>query len=265
MASSPPSSQSTPLAVDCPSQPWSAAAETPVSCLYTPTLEEQSTFTPGSSQTTPLEKMNDFLESKDISPVRYPATSPLSEASKRTRRRHVRKARQAVGAVLEEVAPHQSRALWKALVSSYKSLDEDPSDESDEDSGDVDETLMKALSECYNTAPNWQVQRQILSIVADKISLRTLRRYIPDLTRYHFGIAREHVKRQGKGIPPPKQQHKRMLVSQSKLDHFLDFISSPHIWGEIYTSLNGGTDNCAQCGSPTHSRNDSQTVSLLRR
>ena len=70
----------------------------------------------------PLEKMNQFLESKDVSPVRYPVSVPWSEASNRTRRRHVRKARQAVGAVLEEIAPRQSAHLWKTLVS-FKSLE----------------------------------------------------------------------------------------------------------------------------------------------
>ena len=59
----------------------------------------------------PLEKMNQFLESKDVSPVRYPVSVPWSEASNRTRRGHVRKARQAVGAVLEEIAAQQSAHL----------------------------------------------------------------------------------------------------------------------------------------------------------
>lgn len=40
------------------------------------------------------------------------------EASERTKRRHTRKAKQAVDAVLDEVAPNQSDQLWQSLVTS---------------------------------------------------------------------------------------------------------------------------------------------------
>jgi len=60
---------------------------------------------------TPLTKLNDFLDSRDISPVRHTVTVPWDDASERTRRRHLRKAQQAVCAVLEEVAPKQSEKL----------------------------------------------------------------------------------------------------------------------------------------------------------
>lgn len=175
----------------------------------------------------PLEKMNQFLESKDVSPVRYPVSVPWSEASNRTRRRHVRKARQAVGAVLEEIAPQQSAHLWKTLVS-FKSVDAQDSSSDTEDS-DVDQVLMVALAECYMNASTWQARRQILSIVADKLQLRTVRRWIPDLIRYRFTTAREHATRYGRGVPPEPQVHAKMFVSQAQVDHFLDFITSPHI------------------------------------
>ena len=56
---------------------------------------------------TPLTKLNEFLSSRDVSPVRHTVTVPWDEASERTRRRHLRKTQQAVSAVLEEVAPKQ--------------------------------------------------------------------------------------------------------------------------------------------------------------
>ena len=67
----------------------------------------------------------------------------------RTRRRHIRKANQAVDAVLDVVAPNQSDQLWKSLVAS-KSL-EHPVNHNDER---VDEVLMEALAECYRNASN---------------------------------------------------------------------------------------------------------------
>ena len=177
----------------------------------------------------PLQKMNEFLESKDISPVRYPATVHWSEANKRTQRRHVRKARQAVGAVLEEVAPHQSGKLWKTLTT-YRSLEqEDPSSSEEDADIDVDEMLMSALADCYNNSSTWQVRRQILSIVADKFTFRTIRRWIPDLTRYRFTTARDHALCYGRGVLPSPVVHTKMFVSQTQVDHFLDFITSPHV------------------------------------
>ncbi|CAH3167009.1 unnamed protein product [Porites lobata] len=160
------------------------AFETPGGSLYSPSLEAtlDITCTPASRArsriamregSSPLEKMNQFLESKDVSPVRYPVSVPWSEASNRTRRRHVRKARQAVGAVLEEIAPRQSAHLWKTFVS-FKSLEAQDSS-SDTEDGDVDQVLMVALAECYMNASTWQARRQILSIVADKLQFRTVR------------------------------------------------------------------------------------------
>lgn len=214
------------------------AFETPGGSLYAPSLDStlDITCTPvprararitvreGSS---PLEKMNQFLESKDVSPVRHPVSVPWSEASSRTRRRHVRKARQAVGAVLEEIAPHQLAHLWKALVS-YKSLETQDSS-SDTEDDDVDQVLLTALAECYMNASTWQTRRQILSIVADKLPFRTIKRWIPNLTRYRFTTAREHAIRYGRGVPQTPQVHTKMFVSQTQVDHFLDFITSPHI------------------------------------
>ena len=100
----------------------------------------------------------------------------------RTRRRHIRKANQAVDAVLDEVAPNKSDQLWKSLVAS-KSLDQHTVNDNDER---VDEVLMEALAECYRNASNWRTRRQILSIMADKVSYKALKKWIPNLTPYRF-------------------------------------------------------------------------------
>ena len=41
---------------------------------------------------------------------------------------------------------------------------------SDTEDGDVDQVLMVALAACYMNASTWQARRQILSIVADKVT-----------------------------------------------------------------------------------------------
>ena len=89
---------------------------------------------------------------------------------------------------------------------------------------------MEALAECYRNADNWQTRRQLLSIMADKVSHKTLQKWIPNLTRYRFSTARKHVLVQGRGVPLPLQSSRtRLAVSQTQLDHFLDFITSQHV------------------------------------
>ena len=160
----------------------------------------------------------------------------------RTRRRHIRKANQAVDAVLDEVAPNKSDQLWKSLVAS-KSLDQHPVNDNDER---VDEVLMEALAECYRNASNWRTRRQILSIMVDKVSYKTLKKWIPNLTRYRFSEARKHILIEGRGAAlSPQSSQTRMVVSQTQLDHFLDFITSPHViqdlpFGEKSIVIKGG-------------------------
>ena len=132
-------------------------------------------------ESSPLTKLKEFLESRDTSTVR-----------RRTGRRHVRKAQKAVGAsaVLEEVAPSQSKDLWNSLV---PSLNQQFSSNSKSEDEEVDNVLMNALTVSYSNAFTWDTRRQILSIMAHKASFRTLKKWISCLARYRFGTARKHV------------------------------------------------------------------------
>ena len=70
------------------------------------------------------------------------------------------KACQAVGAVLEEVAP-TSLGNWKTLTT-YRSLEQEDSSSSEEDTDiDVDEVLISALADCYNNSSTCQVQHHV--------------------------------------------------------------------------------------------------------
>ena len=153
--------------------------------------------------------------------MRYPIKIQWEDASERTRRRHIRKANQVVDAVLDEVAPNQSDQLWKSFAAS-KSLDQHPVNDNNER---IDEVLMEALAECYRNASNWQTSRQILSIMADKVSYKVLKKWIPNLTRYRLSVARKHILIEGRSATlSPQSSQTRMVVSQTRLDHFLDFI-----------------------------------------
>ena len=170
--------QSTPASVYIGSN-----VQTPRGSLYLPS-ESSVDVTPDFRSTTrddstPLTKLNEFLNSRDVSPVRHTVTVPWDEASERTRRRHLRKTQQAASAVLEEVAPKQSEKLWYSLV---PSVTQKFSTDSESEDKDVDNVLMNALTECYSNARAWDTRRQILSIMADKVTFQTLKKWIPDLT-----------------------------------------------------------------------------------
>ena len=193
----------------------------PSSTAINTTVTSEDSYTGAS----PREKLNEFLRSKDVSPVRHPVTIPWEEASERTRRRHIRKAKQAVQAVLEEVAPNQPECLWQSIVESLSS--------DNQEGNNVDQVLMNALAECYNSANSWQSRRQILSIMADKVAFSTLKKWIPDLTRYRFGVARRHALTHGRGVPIQRIKQTKMFVSPIQLDHFLDFITNPYVIQDV--------------------------------
>ena len=93
----------------------------------------------------------------------------------------------------------------------------------------LDSTLMEAIKECYVNAEHWSTRRQILSIVADKISFKEIKTWLPDLSRYRYNIPRHHHLLHGRGAVVPISALTRMYVEPEKLDHFLSFITTTHI------------------------------------
>ena len=176
-----------------------------------------------------LDHLNTFLESREISPIRYALRTSWNETSDQTKQQHVRKARQAVSVVLSEVAPEDPEQLWHALSKSQVTQRLFSAD-TEAGTGTTDETLLDALATCYINADQWDTRRQILSIMADKTSFAKIEEWIPGLTRYRYMMARQHILLHGRGAPVPSPSVRtRMVVPQDKLAHFLEFITSPHI------------------------------------
>jgi len=226
--------QSTPASVY-----FGSRVQTLEGSLYLPS-ESSVDRTPDSRCTrrddsTPLTELKEFLDSRDISPVRHTVTVTWDDASERTLRRHLPKAQQAVGAVLEGVAPKQSEKLWYSLV---PSLNEKFSPQSESEDTDVDNVVMNALTECYSNASAWDTRRQILSIMADKFTFQTLKKWILDLTSYRFSNARKQTMLHGRGVPLPQASHTKLFVSPTQVNHFLDFITSPHVIRGDHHSVN---------------------------
>ena len=155
--------------------------------LYLPStiLEDTETSATGNECEKPIQHLNNFLKSRDISPIRYSLRTPWNEASGRTKRQHERKARQAISAVLDEIAHNDADSLWESILCSEGSQNGDNAV-----SSGVDKELMDTLANCYKNANSWDARRQILSIMADKVSLATIQKWIPGLTRYRFMVSR---------------------------------------------------------------------------
>ena len=81
--------------------------------------------------------------------------------------------------------------------------------------------------------------------MADKVPLKELTQYIPGITSYRFNIARHHKLLRGRGAVVSVDIARRMKVDYAKVDHFLNFITSPHIvqdmpFGEKMLKLSTG-------------------------
>ena len=127
------------------------------------------------------EHLNSYLCSRDLSPVRSQLQMSWQDASDGTKRYYVRKAGQGLSSLVQDIAPTDAGSPYKAVRSSEvveRTLDLVKDDNLTDI---VDETMMNALAECYRAADDsWGTRRQILSIMADKLTLNQLRRWIPD-------------------------------------------------------------------------------------
>lgn len=194
--------------------------------LYLPStlLEETETSATGMKSEEPIDHLNSFLRSRDVSPIRYTLKTPWNDASGRTRRLHERKAKQVVSAVLGEIAPNDPDLLWESMMSSKQNETGNHTC-----SSGLDKELMYTLANCYKNANDWDSRRQILSIMADKVSLATIKQWIPGLTSYRFKVARQHAAVHGSGKLVPTNAQTKSFIPEAKLAHFLDFTTSSHV------------------------------------
>ena len=176
-------------------------------------------------------QLNRFLQLRDVSPVRHTLSVPWNAAHERTKRRYLRKVQQCISAILDVLAPENSRELWTEFCDHYAVSRE--SQVVVEGRSEKETELLSALAESYLNAQHWSIRRQLLSLVADKLSLKEMREFIPTVTSYRYNIARRHRLLHGRGAPLPNQEKKRMKIEPVKLEHFVSFITSPHVIQDV--------------------------------
>ena len=170
-----------------------------------------------------LQYLNSYLlKSTDgrISPVRSQCKSDVMTISSSTQRYYQKKAEQIVDTVLDAIAPGNSSWLLQQVFTKYQS-GRAVSATAEEDS------LVSRLVTLYNEASSWHTQQQILSLFASDYSKTELLQLVPGLTKFRIDEARKHAfqTKPGQLIEPPTITRTRL--NPAKVDHFLDFISSP--------------------------------------
>lgn len=146
------------------------------------------------------------------------------DASEKTKRFYTSKMSEVISTLLELVAPNDAGLLWRSLKESTeinKRYDETISSES---------SLLTALIESYKQATHHSTRKQILSVMADKLSFKDLEQLIPGLSRYRFTASRLHRLHYGIGAPLPQESLAvRERVDPARLEHFIDFITSQQV------------------------------------
>ena len=203
------------------------------------TLDSQDTTYMTSSETAstalPVEKaeeaeqhkakLNDFLLSCKVKPLGNNSWLEWSSASESIRH-YLEHTVDAVPVLLKVISTANASHLWDALQKS-KSVHEKlninslplPSEKK----------YLKALAEAYMIASSWDTRRQILSIMAGVASYNAACEFIPGLSSYGSTVASLHRLQHGPGAPVPVEQSTHLHATRDQLDHFLEFITSPHL------------------------------------
>ena len=188
-------------------------------------------------------RLNEFLVASG-KPCLTEARKPWADQlDPRTRRAFVSKARDAVVAALEVITPDDAGGLWEALK---KSGEVESALDVLSELNPADDKYLKSLAETYQNAASWDTRRQVLSIMADLVPYSHLQRYLPGITEYRVKTARQHTATYGRGSAVLLSKSPRMRVNYAQLDHFLDFITSPHVvidlpFGQKLLSLADGS------------------------
>ena len=179
-----------------------------------------------------LKKLNDFLASRDCSPVRYRVRGMLSEAAERTKREHLRKVRQGIVAVVETIAPGQEDETWAELTRSGILDAQFNAGKKGRMQIETDHSI-HALAAAYRQSEARVTKMQILSIIVDIFPQRKVQDLLPEITKYQLFQAKKHLISYGRGQPLPAIPKYRVSVTLPKIDHFIGFISSPHFVQDV--------------------------------
>lgn len=131
-----------------------------------------------------------------------------------------------VTTVLEVIAPTDAGLLWSAFKTS-KGINARYNEPKTELS------LLNALVESYKQASNSNTRKNILSIIADKLSFSELQKLVPGISRHRFTDARRHGAQYGAEALATKIEKRDVILRQridpAQVEHFINFITSQNV------------------------------------
>ena len=125
--------------------------------------------------------------------------------------------------VCDVITPHDGEVLFQA-VQQKKNL------------GVTTDAGLEALVAAYRKAPSKILKTQILSIYANRFTVKELKaihRPFENLSDRQIKKARAHSSSEGPGIPITKISQHRIRLDKCQLDHFLEFTSRPYFYQDV--------------------------------
>jgi len=186
-------------------------------------------------------KLNEFLQVCKIQPLER-SWLDWHDISDRTKQRYVQKTCEIVSSVIKAISTDNAQHLWKSVQTSVtvnRMLGQSPCHLPSESA------YLEALAEAYKAADSWDTRRQVLSTMSDLANFNAISEFIPGLTRYRLTMANLHRVQHGRSAPVPIKAAPRIRIQKQQLDHFLSFITSPHLvqdlpFGEKHLQLSSG-------------------------
>ena len=188
-------------------------------------LDDEKEYFPTPQPNRDLQDLNRYignLSDGRVSPVRFQLNKPITDVAETTRTYVRRKSKEIVETTLECIAPGQSAELLALITTPPTTIALSPENK-----------VMRALIWLYEGATSWYTKRTVLSIFVQHYSKTKLKEMIPGLTTWRIDQARKHAAVVGEGVSEEREPVIRYRLDGEKVDHFLDFISSPHYLQDV--------------------------------
>ena len=158
-------------------------------------------------------KLNAFLEECGVMPLSQKPMLSWEEANERSKERYIEHTSNVITAVLNTVSEENAACLWNALQSSRSiraALGIDTTTQPSQAAA-----YLEALGEAYKNTSGWDTKRQVLSVMSGLASFATMKKSIPELSRYGYHMASTHSLQLGRGVAVPKSSNRRMRVDRN--------------------------------------------------
>ncbi|CAC5387913.1 unnamed protein product [Mytilus coruscus] len=139
-----------------------------------------------------VDLLNNYLNSRKVSAISLPIQS-WKDSSKRTKRRYQGLFKECFYTIIDTFFPGEYDDIFDNICEDDEYQDEDDNGSS---------KMITALVESYDKSSAWQVRRQVLSVLAIKLSFKQLINYLLGLTEYRYYVAQKHSILYGCAIPP---------------------------------------------------------------